>query len=1225
MLAALRKVFFVDVGFFLSQNTSKPTKILDLPELPTSLDPHYIGIGFKNLPLASDWAFLFSCIRGVFHQALGMSLCAVLMLIFDLISPQLIFHILGTFEGVASGSMNFMWGVTMAFFFALNSTLQALANQHYYYYGLMGVQACINGLNSRIYDKALQISVSEQKKRSLGSMVNNLGSDSEAVADFLWVVVELSYSVILAIFATISLSYFLGWAGVIASFILLLLVPVSKLLGQNLIRDDYAKMQVRDKRVGLITQIVNGIMVIKCFRWESYIKLLVKDLRNQEINIIDRINFFESISRFMYSGISIFISFAGFGLYAYSGNQLAPSKVFASLALFKIMEQSFSNFTELIAQISVSRVAASRIQKFLNADNNKNPRSSYFQEQISGLELTNFSCAYSNKGPAVLRNLNLKIKSGENVAVVGLVGSGKSAFLQALLGEMCVLKGNLSFGLGLSNSFPRILWSGQNPFICNLSIVDNICFGKVEKEIKKYLILCDIDKDIDQLESGLNTHIGQQGLKLSGGQNQRLNLVRAAFHDAPLVILDDPFSAVDMQTELQIIDYLICGLWKNKTRIVATQRLQHIEKFDRIIYLEKGELAAEGSLQDLLLKSSGFQQLYEKTCQFNGSIQLPQEADLRQRGEGKTPVTGPLKATDKPIYEYDRVKSGAYWEYIKAMTSSVMTGRYLILLCLILSSFLVSIMPLILNSWLSVWSSDTTSPAGFTLIEQVLIPLKSTVISEVMVYGIMSLVFIGLYFFHHRFWSQRSLHAGKILHENALSGLLGSSSHFFDCNPIGKILNRFSHDCDIVEKKLPWSFELLIRAGISITTTLGILICVIPDIIFLLLPVIYVYCSIQKVFRKKARDVKILASIHKSPRLAQFKEMLEGLTVIRAFGCEQFFREKFYETQRNWQKAFHGMILLNRWLSIRIPLLSSLLTFGVILRLMYAASKQELEVGTAGVVLSYTLYLWEHFNRFARSFSESEAHLIAVERLQSFSFLEQEKDDGTLSRNSSRFFYKGKIEFQDVSVSYEAGSFEAIKNISLKISCGEKIGIRGRSGAGKTTLIKTLLRMVPSMIGQILLDGINIFDFTLDNLRSSIAVVPQNPILFSGNIRSNLDPQKKFSNESILESLKNTFLFDIINDRGGLNAEVSENGDNFSVGEKQLLCLARGILIDSPIIILDEATASVDEQTDYRIKRTIEESCVNKTMLIIAHRQSTLESCHKIIELENGCLVSFSA
>ena len=1214
MLAALRKVFFVDVGSFLTQNTSKNTSICDLPEIPLSLDPHYVGIGFKKLVLDSDWAFLFSCIRGVFPQALGMSLCALLMLTFDLIAPQLIFQILSTFEGIANGSMNLSWGASMACFFAVNSSLQALAHQHYYYYGLMGVQACINGLNVRIYDKTLQITMSEQKKRSLGSMINYMGSDSEAVADFLWVVVELSYSFFLAVFATISLLNFLGLAGLFASFMMILLVPLTKFLGRYLISEDYAKMRIRDKRVGLIAQVVGGIRVIKNFCWEAYVKNLIKIERIKEINIIDRINFVESISRLMYSCISILISFIGFGFYALLGNELSPSKVFASLALFKIIENSFANLTELIAQISISRVAANRIKDFLKTNNIKFSGSSYCFDELMNLEFEDYSCSYDFKSLPVLRNLNIKIRQGENVAVVGEVGSGKSALLHALLGEMVVLNGHLSYGGQLSNSVPKALWSGQRPYICNLSIQENVCLGENGKDLTKLIEWCGLDQDIYQLNLGINTQIGEKGFKLSGGQNQRLNLLRAACHDAPLVILDDPFSSVDNETEMLIMDKLICGLWKNKTRVVASNRLNFLEKFDRILFLEKGELIAEGSLQKLLEDCPSFQSLYSKSKRYP----RPKKEEFSEKSKHAR-----IKLPNAPTRFSEKLKNpgavfilSTYWYYVKAMSSKNWCKRFLIISSLLLSSFLVSIMPLFLNSWLSVWSSDTSSPNNFTLIEQLLIPLKSKVASEVVVYGLLGILFIGIYFIHHRLWSKRSLLVAKDSHENAISGLLGSPSHFYDYNPIGKILNRFSHDCDTVEKKLPWSFEQLIRAGMAIGTTLVILVCIIPDIIFLILPAIIVYFCIHKKYRKIARDVKRMTYVHKSPRLALFKEILEGLTVIRAFRCENFFKKKFYAIQCDWQKAFHSMILLNRWISVRIPLLSSFLTLGVMLRLMFAANKHELEVGTVGVVLSYTLYLWDHFNRFVRSFSESAAHIIALERLQELSFLQQESDNFDVKNKLQ--VKSGDVEFENVSISYEANKIKAIKNVSFKISSGEKVGLKGKSGAGKTSLIKALVRMVPHIDGRILLDGTDITEYSLHTLRSSIAVVPQEPILFSGSIRTNLDPENKFSDNSILNSLEKCSLVDVLRDRGGLDAEVLEYGDNFSMGEKQLLCLARAILIDSPIILLDEATACVDEKTDFKIKKALDMHCSSKTVLLVAHRSSTLEYCHKIIELKDG-------
>ena len=1217
MLNAIKKLLFAEADNILRNPAGEPFSHTRLPDLPVSLDFRHVGRGFKKLPLNSDWRFLFACVQGIYPQALGMSLCAVLMALFDLISPQLIYLTINSFEGVSQGSFSLNWGAVLALLFVINSLFQALAKQYYFYYGLLGVQACINGLNACVYDKGLKISADERRKRSLGTMVNLLGADSEAVADFLWVVVELSYSLLLTIFATISMFYFLGAAGVVSSILLILLIPLSKLLGQYLILEDHAKMRLKDQRMGVIAQIVGGIKVIKSFCWESYVEKLVRNYRNQEINIIDRINFAESISRLMYSGISVLISFSGFSLYILFGHELTPSVVFASLALVKIMEHTFANLTELIAQISVSRVASNRIQDFLRSSEAQAHGADFSEKESIGFRFIGLSCSYEPKSLAVLNNLDFEVKAGTNVAVVGEVGSGKSALLLALLGEMSILKGELVYEG--TKQIPKVLWAGQKPYICNLSIAENISLEHGSRKCDQLIAWCGLDGLINGLPRGLRTCIGEQGLRLSGGQNQRLCLARAAYHDAPIVVLDDPFAAVDRQTEKLIMDELITGLWSRKTRIISTHRLQYLEKFDQIIFLDKGLIEAKGSLKELLDCSDKFREYYSKYLGKNIPQELPNPyLDCEKIGNGQHDN----QSNERLVFDTsDGITNKPYYSYIKAMTPGRLIKRVGWLFLLMLSCLLVSVMDLVLNSWLSVWSSDTRYPENFTLIEQLLIPLKSSVASEIFVYGALGSGFIYLYFIHHRLWSIRSLEAVKLLHERAVTGLLGSPVKFFDRNPIGKILNRFSHDSDIVEKKLPWAFEQMIRSGVAIATTIGILGFIIPDITLLLIPTIYFYYNLQKRFRIASIEVKRMASKYKAPRLAHFKEVLEGLTVIRSFFAEGFFRSKYLDAQNTWQKSFYSMIILNRWLSLRVLLLSCLLTFGVILRLMYATSQHEIEPGTAGLILSYTLHLWNYLNQFIRSYSESEAHMIAVERLLGLCMLESEESTGSLESGNSICINSGKIEFRDVSISYESGALKAVKNVSFTVEGKEKVGIKGKSGAGKSSLVKALLRMVPKMDGRIFVGGKDISKIPLHSLRSSIAMVPQDPILFSGSVRSNLDPKNTLSSEQLIDGLSKCYMLDVIEERGGLDAVVAENGDNFSFGEKQLLCLARALLADCPIIVMDEATANVDSKTDYKIRKTLKKHCKDKTLIIIAHRLSTLDDCNTVLEIEDGCLV----
>ena len=455
-----------------------------------------------------------------------------------------------------------------------------------------------------------------------------------------------------------------------------------------------------------------------------------------------------------------------------------------------------------------------------------------------------------------------------------------------------------------------------------------------------------------------------------------------------------------------------------------------------------------------------------------------------------------------------------------------------------------------------------------------------------------------------------------------LNSILKAPLRFFDSTPIGRILQRFSRDVEAVDIHLQWSFEFTVKCLVNIGTALVLILGVLPIMTLVVAPVMVLYYLLQRDYRIPAREAKRLDAISRSPRFAHFKETLQGLVVIRSYGKTGFFFEEFLQRLENSQRMFYGHYMLNRWFSSRIPALGAVVSSGTALGIVYYSWRGNLNPGVAALVLVYAMSLWESLNWAVRIFSEMEARMTSVERLQYYSNLESEKDMILPPAQIEQFWPSlGEVTFNNVIARYAPQFPPVLKGISFTIPAGARVGIIGRTGSGKSTVLQALFRCMEIENGAITIDGVNIAGIPLERLRRSLAIIPQDPTLFLGTLRSNLDRYHEYSDEEIWRNLRKAKLDSYVKALPkGLESPVMENGSNLSQGQRQLLCLARALLCDAKILVMDEATASVDVQTDSLVQEVMRESCVGITMMIIAHRLGTVADCDLILEIREGKL-----
>ncbi|HRI30697.1 MAG TPA: ABC transporter transmembrane domain-containing protein, partial [Candidatus Kapabacteria bacterium] len=671
-------------------------------------------------------------------------------------------------------------------------------------------------------------------------------------------------------------------------------------------------------------------------------------------------------------------------------------------------------------------------------------------------------------GTKAVKNANLHIAAGESVAIVGEVGAGKSTLLLSLLGDtdMSGLITYTGVPFGYSS---RTAYVPQEAFVMNGTLRDNILFGEPlddaladDQDFGGILHDCALIDDIGSMAAGLDTEIGERGVNLSGGQKTRLCLARAVAKHPNVVILDDPLAAVDTITETFLCNTLLFGRWRNITRIVATHRLAHLERFDKIVYMEKGEIIAQGSFQEIVKNSEEFAAFFSQHIHDDmiHAHEAPKSEIQENESDGKL-----IEEEDR---EFGAIHSGVYKDYARALGGENTRLRPFILGALLLGCIAATVLPIIQTSWLGIWTDIASSGKTIFGLEISFSPLMA-----VALYGVLGvLVMIG-WFWEKYFWMKRGLAAAQQLHDRTLYAVMQAPLRFFDTTPMGRILNRFSRDVSNTEE-MANNVEEIAR---NVTKSLGALIVIFslaPIVVVCAIPALLWYYIVQKDYRRSAREAKRMESIARSFRYAQFKEVLTGITVIHAFKKEQYFTEQFYDILTNYNRMFWGSIMLNRWFSSRVPIIGGIISITTAIGVVMAVKNNGMSAGTAGIALTYSLSFWQYLNWSVRSFSEVESKMTSAERLRYYGTLEPEASITAHPLISHFSIGRGDIIFHNVRARYADNLPDVLKGVSCIIRGGTRIGIIGRTGSGKTTIFQTLFRFIPLSSGSLEIDGVNI-------------------------------------------------------------------------------------------------------------------------------------------------------
>ncbi|KAJ1148481.1 hypothetical protein NDU88_001316 [Pleurodeles waltl] len=873
---------------------------------------------------------------------------------------------------------------------------------------------------------------------------------------------------------------------------------------------------------------------------------------------------------------------------------------------------------------------------------------------------------------------HLAVKKGSLVGVVGKVGCGKSSLLAAITGELN-RKGGSVFIPNLEDGFGFL---AQEPWIQFATVRENILFGKSFNAsfYQEVVEACALVDDLSILPAGDQTKVGENGVTLSGGQKARIALARAIYQDKEIYLLDDPLAAVDADIARHLLEKCILGILRHKTRILCTHRTEFLSKADFVILMDEGKIIQTGAptailpLVEASLKHSikGRRKVSVASSKCNNEdeevdnqdqsqnvMDSGDQSEIEEEQSGECPEndtthhcdTEKGQASEEPrcgfeLTDEEDKKEGllsllvyrTYW-------NAVGTPLACAVLCFF---FLVQASREVPGLWLSHWVSILTNQTGRNLsrreqaahsnIPSMADPIQPTAITAtaqlsnsedlkfyLTVYGCCTAANSILTIIRAFMFAYGTIRASLTIHDKLLQSVLKATVTFFNNTPMGRIINRFSSDLYHTDKSLPNALNSFLASVFFLMGTVLVTSYLLPWIILVLVPLAVLYFYIQQYYRHTSRELKRLCSITLSPIYTHFSETLTGLTTIRATrATSRFEQENEEHLERNQQCKFASNTVM-QWLNIRLQMMGVIVITAIA---VIGIIQRQMESGTPGLVglaLKYVLTINCLLSKLIFYFTRAEMMMVSVERVEEYSTeIPQEPEEEALQVASS-WPSLGQVEFRNAVLSYRPGLPNALDGVDFTLAPREKVGIVGRTGSGKSTIFMALFRMMELEKGQILIDNISTRLVGLETLRSKLAIIPQDPFLFSGTIRENLDPRGCHLDAELYQVLEQCHLKEVVARMGGLNSEVGEQGKKFSVGQRQLVCLARALLSDAKVLCIDEATASVDQRTDRLLQQAIRERFADRTMLTIAHRLDTIMDSDRVLVMQAGKVVEMGS
>ncbi|XP_007229788.3 ATP-binding cassette sub-family C member 9 isoform X1 [Astyanax mexicanus] len=872
---------------------------------------------------------------------------------------------------------------------------------------------------------------------------------------------------------------------------------------------------------------------------------------------------------------------------------------------------------------------------------------------------------------STLSDINIRIPTGQLTMIVGQVGCGKSSLLLAMLGEMQTLSGKVYWSkLADSEMLPDYLseydsdfshdeqsknrysvaYAAQKSWLLNATVEDNITFGSPfsKQRYKAVIDACSLQPDIDLLPFGDQTEIGERGINLSGGQRQRICVARALYQNTNIVFLDDPFSALDIHLSDHLMQEGILKFLQDdkRTVVLVTHKLQYLIHADWIIAMKDGSVLREGTLKDIQTHDV---ELYEhwKTLMNRQDQELEKDTEIESQTtlerktlrrafysrEAKNQIDDEDEEEEEEEDEDDNMstttsrRSKIPWRVCWRYLSS---GGFFLVFLLVTSKLAKHSVMVAIDYWLADWTSSASNDPISSFISDATATNDTTRAAQnaedqsyLLVFIILCGAGIVLCLITSLTVEFLGLSAATNLHHNLLNKIIHAPLRFFDVTPLGQILNRFSADTNIIDQHIPPTLESLTRSTLLCLSAIGIIAFVTPVFLIALFPLAVAFYFIQKYFRVASKDLQDLDDSTQLPLLCHFSETAEGLTTIRAFRHEARFKQRMLELTDTNNTAYLFLSAANRWLEVRTDYLGAVIVLTAAVAAIWMPFSR-LQSGLVGLGLTYALTVTNYLNWVVRNLADLEVQMAAVKKVNSFLSTESENYEGSIdvSQVPEDWPQHGEIKIQDLCVRYDPMLKPVLKHVNAFINPGQKVGICGRTGSGKSSLSLAFFNMVDVFEGKIIIDGIDICKLPLQTLRSRLSIILQDPVLFSGSIRFNLDPERTCTDDRLWEALEIAQLKNMVKALpGGLDAVITEGGENFSVGQRQLFCLARAFVRKSSILIMDEATASIDMATENILQKVVMTAFADRTVVTIAHLVASILEAEQVLVFSSGILV----
>lgn len=1222
----------------------------------------------------------------------------------------------------------------------------------------------------------------DDDEATIGKILNLMAIDSYKVSEICAYLHFLWASVPVQLIVSITLLYkILGFSSFAGVVLMALIFPLNMLVARQFIIVQAKVLAATDGRIHSTNEALTNIRIIKYFAWEARFEDIVDEKRRAELKELRKRYILWSFAATIWYGTPILITFTSFFLYTVvEGRQLVPSIAFPALSMFQLLRVPLDRLADMVARVQESKVSIDRVERFL-AEEETEKYQQLKPEEVGGeprIALDNATLSWHSPGAKTnvdseeqaaaeaassesfrLIDISVDFHIGALNVIAGPTGAGKSSLLMALLGEMKLLSGSVHLpGSGLDRPSLRpdpatgltesVAYCAQEAWLVNATIRDNILFASEWDEARYNAVLqaCALERDMQILDMGDQTLVGEKGISLSGGQKQRISLARAIYSHARHLLLDDCLSAVDSHTAQHIFQEALMGpLMFDRTCVLVTHNITlAAPKAELVVLLNNGKVLVQGSPAEVAACPEAAEHMLVE--ELESGIQsertsatitrTPSEIDLTRTGPSYAAVAAagtsaaasetnvaqsspgvfaprPIKSkghkkhkagSSPPALVEEKSEGSVKWSTISFYLSCMGPWYYWVLT--IAGLALEHLSSVATNVWIRQWANAYTQapaavnvagynstmntgvgPEKYEAMNVILAPGMTTNTVNRMpfrhvpgvqlladhlnrqedvsdmyylsVYAIIGVLFclMGLLMEFIMFWG--SLHASRIIHTRLIRAVTHAKFRFFDSTPLGRLLNRFSKDIEAVDQEIAPVARGVVQCAASILIIVVLITIITPAFLFAALFITLVYVAIGALYMRPSRDLKRLESVQRSPLYQQFGETLNGIVTIRAYGDAPRFISDNHHLIDTYNRPYLYLWAANRWLALRVDVAGALVSFFSATFIILSIGR--IDAGAAGLALTYAVTFTENVLWFVRLYAELQQSMNSMERVEEYIQVEQEAPTVIPdSRPPANWPEQGEVVFEGYSTRYRADLNLVLKGVTFRAAPGERIGVVGRTGAGKSSLALALFRGLEAEEGKIIIDGVDISKIGLHDLRENITIVPQDPTLFTGTIRSNLDMFGLYTDEEIFAALRKVHLIgsdavpqtsgsssttandsthppapsssSITSRRQGksenknpflnLQSPISESGSNLSQGQRQLLCLARALLKNPKVLMMDEATASIDYATDARIQETLRELKDN-TIITIAHRLQTIVDYDKVMVLDHGELKEF--